>query len=152
MQNTLALNGFIRVPSNTIISGSSFSGKSTIMAQLIEYKDYIFDHKISKIYYCFAEMQPLFKSLEKYDVIFHKGVPSIEIVKRWAHGLPIIIIFDDLADQLMSKEHIKTITNIFTVVGHHYNIANFLILHNIFYKEFRTLSLSTHNIILTKNE
>ena len=60
-----------------------------------------------------------------------------------------IVIFDDY--ELEVIENISFFHQIWTVLSHHWNFTPILVLHNLFAKELRTISLNTHRIVLTKS-
>ena len=148
----LTINGFIKSPSNTIFVGASGSGKTTLVNDIINNKSYIFDHPISKVYFCYSMEQKIYDSLRAVGVIFYQGVPTEDTLLEWSNGEDhIIIIYDDLSDLLIAnKNNLSTITNAFCCLSHHRKINFIVLLHNLFYKEFRTLSLNTHNIFLMR--
>ena len=149
---TIKINGFLKSPGNTIIVGSSGSGKTTLVFDLIRYKDYIFDHPINKIYFCYSMEQEIYKEMHDMGVIFYQGVPSEETLMSWSDSVNhSIVIYDDLSDSLISnKKNLATITNAFCCLSHHRKVNYIILLHNLFFKEFRTLSLNTHNIFLMR--
>ena len=151
MEN-LKINGFLKSPSNTIIVGSSGSGKTTLVLDLIRHKEYIFDHPINKIYFCYSMEQDIYKEMRDMGVIFYQGVPSEETLMSWSDSVNHnIVIYDDLSDSLISnKTNLSTITNAFCCLSHHRKVNYIILLHNLFFKEFRTLSLNTHNIFLMR--
>ena len=152
MAKQIHLNGFIKVPCNNIIFGGSFSGKTTLITEIIRYRSYIFDHQFSAIYFCYEMYQPNYDELKEMGVICYNGVPSLEQIKKWSDvkDKHILLIFDDLAETLISKECITDTKCLFTILGHHAKITIFLLTHNLFYPNFRTISLSTHNFFLMK--
>ena len=60
-----------------------------------------------------------------------------------------LVIFDDY--ELEVSENISFFHQIWTVLSHHWNFTPILVLHNLFAKELRTISLNTHRIVLTKS-
>ena len=60
-----------------------------------------------------------------------------------------LVCFDDYEQQI--DENISLYKEIWTVLSHHLNVTPIAVLHNIFAKQLRTISLNTHRLILTKS-
>lgn len=142
-------------PSNCILAGPSFSGKSTILDKILRNKDTLFKRGIEKkVILFYLSEQPIYQAWERDNLLAYKsqGTPSIakflEIIKFHAPSGGILF-FDDLAGEVV--KHMKFYRELFLVHTHHLNLCSFLILHNIFTPGLRELSLNAHRIILTYN-
>ena len=60
-----------------------------------------------------------------------------------------IVVFDDFEQDII--ENSGYYRQIWTVLSHHLNITCIALLHNLFAKDLRTISLNTHRIVLTKS-
>jgi hypothetical protein len=98
---------------------------------------------VDNVIYCYNIYQPHFKDLENIAT-FHQGVfEDLNSLK----GSTLYII-DDLYPP--PKEQDKFFRDLHIQFSHHLNITIFMISHNCFYKQARTLSLSTHYFFLMK--
>ena len=93
------------------------------------------------------------------DMIKHKlvdltlhGLPDEEYLKeifdRYKNDGGCLLIIDDQMQNLDQK-----IVNIFTIYSHHFNVTCVLLTQSLFLssKDYRTISLNAHYIILMKN-
>lgn len=128
-----------------LCSGPSGAGKSSFVKSLI-LKDGI-EPRPEKIYWLFAEDQPLYRDLE--NVEFIKGIPE-NFETFFDSSLRNLVIIDDMMTELQSDPRM---TRLFTVGSSHRNCSFIYIVHNIFAKgtEMRNLSLNSHYLILFKN-
>jgi hypothetical protein len=114
-----------------------------LCAQLLKNSEQIYGKKFDNIIYCYNIYQPHFKDLEKIAK-FHEGVfKDLTSLKG-----STLYILDDLYPP--PKEHDKFFRDLHIQYSHHYNITIIMISHNCFYKQARTLSLSTHYFFLMK--
>lgn len=60
-----------------------------------------------------------------------------------------IVCFDDFEMEI--TQNISFFQQIWTVLSHHMNVTPIAVLHNLFARDLRTISLNTHRIILTKS-
>jgi len=130
--------------SNILCIGPSGSGKSSLIAQILANVDNYFTEPFHKIIYCYDIYQKLYDQF-KDKVVFHQGVFD-KFEKTNQHTL---IIYDDLFDP-SNKTNIQLFTNLAIKIGHHMLYTNLICMHNIFFKEARTISLNAHYIILLK--
>jgi len=77
--------------------------------------------------WCYSERTALPKLLKWKKIRFHKGVPSDFYNAR---GKPCLVIFDDLLNDVYSKE----VFELFTKGSHHRNISVILITQNLFHQ------------------
>jgi len=136
-------------PFSCIISGPSGSGKSSFCIKFLQNlktscTEWEFDGGVS---WCYSERTALPKQLLKWKKIrFHKGVPSDF---NNARGKPCLVIFDDLLNDVYSKE----VCDLFTKGSHHRNISVILITQNLFHqgRYCRNISLNAKYLVLLKN-
>ena len=136
-------------PFTCIVAGITGSGKTHWTRQLLDNYKYLI--KINKtrlkVLWCFGEDQSLYKiPLRNVDIVYLKGIPSIEIIKNTN---PDIIVIDDLMNDLKNDENIKSL---FIKGSHHMNISVIYITQNIFAqdKSMRTISLNSQYIVIMK--
>jgi hypothetical protein len=134
----------LSAPSVSWVVGPSSSGKSTLCAQIILNAEQLYNQKFDNIIYCYNIYQPDFESF-KHLVTFHKGVLT-DFSHCTGHTLFIV---DDLfpptadLDEFFRDLHIQ--------LSHHLKISTIILSHNCFYKNARTLSLSTHYFFFMKS-
>ena len=82
-----------------------------------------------------------------------KGIPSLEefisLVEFYSSDMGVSVIFDDLGGEIM--KNLIFFEHIFVVLSHHLKITIFLVIHNLFEKGLRKISLNSSRIILTSN-
>ena len=148
----------MKSPSLCTVFGSTGSGKSMWTYKLIQYANYIYDHPIKKIMYCYGIYQDLFTQM-KADIprlTFHKGIPSSAVIEDMlaedntleGHYL---LILDDLQSSVLDS---KELLEIATVKSHHNLINCVLLLQNIFGggKFSRTISLQSHYLVAMRSQ
>ena len=100
-------------------------------------------------------MQPLYRELKEgiESLQFVEGVPtSLDDLKQhiynYPKSVPKLFVFDDMMNDISSF-----ISEIFTVISHHFNSSVIFLTQSLFYgkKEFRTMSLNAHYLILCKS-
>lgn len=138
----------LKAPFTMIVSGPSQSGKSTLIAKLIERRYELIDTPIHDVTYLYTEVQPAFfgRLKEKVpEIKFHKGLPEEFGNDDNNHKL---IICDDLMSEMSQS---KDALNLFVRGSHHRNISVIFLIQNFFYKNLRTLTTNAKYIILMKN-
>lgn len=131
-----------KCPSNILLLGSTYSGKSSFIVDLIVNAKHYFNEKFSKIVYCYDIYQPLFEDI-KHLTQFHHG-----IYKEFdSHDGHMLLIIDDLYPP-SSQDDLKLFESLFTKISHHHKITILLVAHNIFLKPIRTLSLNSHYLVI----
>lgn len=141
-------------PDTCIVAGSSSSGKSTFIFNLLKNADNMFERQPKKIIYCYSTYQSLFDDMKKHtnSIEFFEGLPTKENMDVWSFetGLKILIL-DDLAQKACDS---VGIVNLFTVYSHHKNFSVFFVVQNLFSggKYFRTISLNRHYFVLFRNQ
>ena len=132
------------------MAGPSQSGKSTLMAAILQNNQSLITPAPTKILYCYSRRSDRFEQLKEtvYPTMsLCEGLPDINVLNVEDNNL---IILDDLMSQ---AEKSKNIEQLFTTDSHHANISVFLISQNMFSqgKFSRTISLNTHYMALFNN-
>ena len=144
-------------PANIMIIGPSLSGKSTMMFNILAQKSDAFDKLMGRIYYCYGTFSEQYNKIKKQlgnDIEFFSGIPTEEMVRKWASaskGLAIILVLDDLMEQISKS---VTCQDLVTKITHHCEMALFILTQNMFQKGpiFRCVSLNTHYFIIMKTK
>lgn len=142
-------------PSSVILSGPSSSGKTTILGHIVEDSGSLYDLAPGNIILYYREEQSVYKAWVERGLIseMNEGFPDREdfmtkIRDRKDDG-GTLVIFDDLG--LEMENNLDFMNELFTVIGHHYCVSIILVLHNLFSRSLRTLSLNCNRFILTKS-
>jgi hypothetical protein len=142
-------------PSSVVLSGPSNSGKTTILGRIVEENKSLYDPSPEKIILFYREEQPVYKTWFDGGLIaeMSEGFPEredfmIKIRDEKNRG-GTLVIFDDLGLEI--ENNLDFMNELFTVTGHHYCVSIILVLHNLFSRSLRTLSLNCNRFILTKS-
>jgi hypothetical protein len=144
-----------KTPFSMIISGSSFSGKTTFLYKLLLSNKQMLDPPPKEILYCYLTWQDIYEEIQSsvQNVSFYNGIPSKSEIESFTEdGQPRLLILDDLMTQLGKC---PDVVDFFTVFVHHRSLSVFLVLQNIFYQGaknyLRDISLNVQGMILFKN-
>ena len=142
-------------PTTFLLSGSSQSGKTQWASNLLRSKAELFEpQNIGPVYLFYKEWQKKYDdmTIDKTVSSFHKGVPNqkdfLQIISKHKNDNGCVCIFDDLADEITRKNNLD-FNQLFTVYSHHYKVTVILILHYLFDKGLRKISLNTQHIVFT---
>lgn len=148
----------LHCPCAVSISGSSRSGKSSLIVKLIKYRSYIFDANFDRIIYCqadslshqdnktFAELKEAYSQCEIYT-----GLPDINQLQLTADPLSFkCLILDDLMIPLLKSEKM---IELFTILVAHARVVLLYSVHNSFFqsKFAKTMQRNTDIRILFFN-
>ena len=142
-------------PGNTIISGTTGSGKSQIMGKVLASADKLFTPAPTQRILFYREDQPMYNKWIEEGILTEKclGVPDREdFLRQLAEHRDkggSLIFFDDFSSLI--EENKNDFVYYFTIASHHYKASMFLIIHSLFSPALRLLSLNTHRFILTKS-
>jgi len=143
-------------PVSLIVSGASFSGKTTFVANLIRNKAKMFVPEPEEIMFVYTTWQPLYDELEREvpNISFINRIPGKEEMDKFTEdtGTHRMVVIDDKMTEMQSCTNL---TEYFTVYTHHKNMSTILLLQNIFYqgaKCMRDISLNVQGIVLFKNK
>lgn len=105
----------LQIPFTMTIAGSTFSGKTCFVRELIKNRHVLFDEQVTKVYYHYSVWQPIFTKMEKDGVVFVEGLPNMDELQpnSW-------LVLDDLFSQLAKSPNMETL---FCVRSHHNSIS-----------------------------
>lgn len=139
----------LKAPFTAILAGPTSSGKSSLIFQLLKHRAEMINCEMKEVIYCLPPGQkiktPAFIRNDQ-KVKFHSGIPDIAKI---TDGQPRLMVLDDLMSDVNTE-----IMDLFCRGSHHQNISCIFIVQNIFFggsKLFRTISLNSHYLLLTKN-
>lgn len=139
-------------PCTIIVSGASFSGKSTLIKKMLTRANGVFKVPPSKTIYCYSIWQDkLFEEIKDTveNISFHKGLVDEEVFNSNDNVHSICVIDDLMVDVADSK----FIQKLFCVGSHHLNWTVILIIQNLYQKGkvMRTISLNCRVFIILRN-
>ena len=137
-------------PTNTMVVGSTGSGKTVLVRNLLKYHKLLIsvDTEILKVIWFYGQWHSLIDvNIDNCEIKYISNLPKDDVITKFKTNL---IVIDDLLNE-MNKE--KNFENIFIKKSHHLNISVIFLVQNLFYnaKSMRTISLNCHYIILMKN-
>lgn len=142
-------------PSSTLLSGPSNSGKTSLLTKILKNRDNLFTGSKKQTILFYNHWQPIYDEWVSSSLIAysHQGVPNIEDFKSLCSYYTledgVFVVFDDLGSQIL--RNIEFFEELFVVLSHHMRISIFLVIHNLFEKGLRKISLNSNRIILTNN-
>lgn len=116
--------------SNILISGSSSSGKTTLIQRLLLHSDKMFVSPPSLILFVYNTWHDIYEQIEKNakNIIFMEQLPTEdELVEHTSNHKHSIFVADDKMEELMNN---KFGSDLFTRNSHHYGITTILLLQN----------------------
>ena len=128
----------LKAPFTMQIVGASGCGKTRLTKDICEHAREIIDPPSERIIFAYSEYQPMYEEMK--DVEFVKGLEPSMISRENLRGKRTTLIIDDLVDEIP----ISFLEALFVKVGHHRNLNIILLVHNLYYKNFRLIALSTH--------
>lgn len=140
-------------PMTLLICGPSFSGKTSLVVDVINAGTRIIDVDFKKIIWCFAEKNsitsilPKINEKQKKKIEFRQGVSDDYINTS---NEPQLIVLDDLMNESSSA---RTVCDLFCRTSHHCNLSVILIVQNLFLKAkySREINLNARYIIVFKS-
>ena len=129
-----------------LVAGPTGCGKTQLIFKLIENANQLITPPVQHIVYCYGQWQNQFKQFEN-KVTFHELFPpATQQASSSQHTLLII-------DNILDKEDTSLVRDIFIKGSHHNNISIIFVTQNLFlpHKDYRTLSLNAHDIVVFKN-
>ena len=141
----------LQSPFTMLIAGPTSCGKSRLVFKIIENVKTLVTPEVHDITYCYSQWQPEFDTLKTAGVIFKEGLPSREELFDSSRDTSrhCMLIIDDLLD----PEYAPIAKDLFIKGSHHLNMNVIFITQNLFFanKDFRTLSLNSHYLVIFKN-
>ena len=136
-------------PFACMLAGPSQSGKSTLLAKILENNQGMITPSPTKIVYCYARWSEGFNKLKTITppIVFQEGLPDVDQFSVHDNNL---LVLDDLMSQV---EKDNSMLDLFTTDSHHANISVFLITQNLFSqgKYSRTISLNCQYLFILNN-
>lgn len=133
-------------PFSCLVAGPSKAGKTIFVKKLIDSKDSMIKHDLRKIWWFYAENQPIYDTLTT-NVEFIQGLPDKTIFQSF-NGQPQLVILDDLMQETKNN---ALLTRLFTRGCHHWNISVIQIVQNAFFEGLRTSRINSDYLVLFKN-
>jgi len=143
-----------KTPFSCQVVGSSQSGKSSFLRDVIREKNRLFSSPPNRILFVYGVYQPLYDKIKDENVIneiiFHKYEENKPIINQVGQPPPDLLILDDLFTELSND---KSLLHIFTKYAHHFNMSTFLVQHFLYGRApiMRQLSLNSQYICLFRN-
>lgn len=145
-----------KTPFNCIISGSSKTGKTTFVYNLLTVRNTIFSQNPEHVILFYKHNQDIYRQMLNTNLIdellsiddgftFDNIVTKVNPFKKGAGSL--LIIDDAMTDIGNDFEQV------FTNLSHHQNCSVIFLTQNLFYKDktYRTMSLNSHYFVIMKN-
>lgn len=150
------MNFFSRHPSHILISGGSFTGKTTFVLELLRNLHLLMDPCPQYIIFIYSEWQPIFDTMQRERLVdqWVSEIPDYETLRSFA--LPFkaargsLIIADDLGSEFLESD---TLMKFSTVQSHHLNCSLITITHSLFMnsKNYRISTANAQYYVLMKN-
>lgn len=127
-----------------VLIGSSGSGKSKFISDILKNPSHFINGPVSSIRYCCSNKEFIPESIDSIP-----GVKKYEGVNVEGLENGTVIVLDDL----MQDPNIKSLVNLFIADARHKNITAFFVLHNLFPKspECRTITLNSTHFVIFRN-
>ena len=140
-------------PSTIMIGGPSGSGKTQLTNSILTNKNYLFNPTPKKTILYFREWQNVYTEWKNMGFVdeFYDTFPDEEEFRDRLDlaGTGSLVIFDDMF--LYVEKNKSFFDNLFCINSHHLKVSVVLIVHNLFTKSLRTLSLNCHRFFLTQS-
>ena len=143
-----------KVPSVVNLVGSSGSGKTSLVVQILQRKSQLFQLDIKGVYYAYAQWQDIFSTHEVFkDVKFIEGLPTAEQLEDIAAehaGAGHVLIIDDMMDKNVKSE---LVSDLATCHSHHRKTCLIIQTQNLYPRGpyARNIALNTTHFIFTRN-
>lgn len=143
----MALEGnMLRTPFSMLVAGPSQSGKTHFALRLINSAPLILTQTPTKVYFCYAELQPAYRNLPA-STIMCQGLPPLDQLREDPDKHKLVIV-DDLMMEASSSSELTALT---TRGCHHFNCSLIFLVQNVFYKNQRTARLNMTYIVIFKS-
>ena len=120
-----SIDSFIfKMPFACMMAGPSQSGKSTLLVDILNDSINMISPSPQRIVYCYSTWSEGYKNIKNTE--FLQGLPDLE---SFDPNINNILVLDDLMAQVANNE---SMSDLFTVGSHHFNIGVFLLTQNLF--------------------
>ena len=150
----------IQTPARVLMFGPSTSGKSLLLARMLQHKEQVFNRKFKRIFYIYPDY--MHGSRVAYLQKLRESTPEIELIAGleqlpWEElkydSEPKLLLIDDLIDELCAS---KDVCSLFNRDSHHFNLTYVITVQSYFFKspvagEAVNLRRGATDIILFKN-
>jgi hypothetical protein len=131
------------------VYGPTCSGKSSLIARILENKKVMFETEPQKVLYCYGIYTDSYHALEQCmpEIEFRKGLPLLEEIETFANGKHNLIILDDLMADICKQTWSD---KIFTMYSHHLKLSIIFVSQNLFpqSKNMRNIALNLKYLIM----
>jgi hypothetical protein len=142
-----------KTPISLLVVGSSFSGKTHFITNILKNKSKMMRPEPQKILFVYNTWQDIYDELSEsvQGIEFVNKIPNkVEMENFTEDNQPSCLVIDD---QMTNLDSAPAIAEYFTVFCHHKQLSIILVLQNLFHKckPLRDISLNSQGIILFKN-
>ncbi len=142
-------------PTSFIVTGSSQSGKTTWVYNLLKNKRDLFKPNIPVTLLFYKTWQDKYDLMKAEGLVqyFIEGLPEqedfISQITQYKNTGGCLCFFDDLGDEIKTGR--INFVQLFTVFSHHLKASVILLVHYLFEKHLRQISLNTQHFIFTES-
>jgi GTPase SAR1 family protein len=136
-------------PFTCIVSGSTSSGKTSLVRRLIASREQMITPPVQHVLYAYGVWQSGHLAIQRMPgVQMHEGVPSEQMLRELAekHG-PTLLVMDDLLSQVKKD----VLAHFFMKASHALSLSVVFIVQNLFYEGIRNARINAHYLILMRN-
>lgn len=145
-----------KTPFNCIISGSSKTGKTTFVYNLLTVRNTIFTKNPDNVILFFKHEQDIYKQMLELKLVdevisIDEGFTFDNIIAKvnpYKDKNGSLLIIDDAMTDIGND-----FEQLFTNLSHHQNCSVIFLTQNLFYRDktYRTMSLNSHYFVIMKN-
>ena len=143
------------VPGTVLIAGSTSSGKTHLVKEILFNKEKVIEKPVAKVIYHYRTWQPLYDELQERlpEISFRNEIHAEEEPEVAPINECIVVIFDDFAQEMLNNSAALYILSHFIVFSHHCRYITIMITQNLYMqsKHQRTLSLNSSYLCLFRN-
>ena len=142
------------IPGTVLIAGSTSSGKTHLVSQILKHREKLIEKPVAKIIYYYKTWQPLYDVMrsEIPEIIFKNELDITEPEKSSINKCTVVI-FDDVSEAMRYGPTAIFILSHFTIFSNHCRYLTIYICQNLYEQTRyqRTLSLNCSYLILFRN-
>lgn len=128
------IDATFKYPFSMIVSGSSQSGKTEFVINLIRKRSLLLDTQIDYVIWVYGHktkrISDIQKEFGKFIILYDHLPDSFENIYKQTKGKNIMIVLDDLMEETGNS---KAVLNLFIKECHHRNLAVILIMQDMFF-------------------